>query len=119
MDGDGNYGERYGDFGDGGVDRYWEVLVGRIPYYGSISDLDNILQKTINYENRVCGDSPEWQKKVLLPMVRLDDTTLCYYLGEKIKDNILVPQSHPYHRVYEQDYGLVPPPETIPYYTKG
>ena len=45
MDGDGYYGEWDGDFGTGGVDRFFEVMVGRIPYYGTISALDAILQK--------------------------------------------------------------------------
>lgn len=33
LDGDGYYGEWGHDFGTGGVDRNWEVLVGRIPCY--------------------------------------------------------------------------------------
>lgn len=33
LDGDGYYGEWGDDFGTGGVDRNWEVLVGRIPCY--------------------------------------------------------------------------------------
>ena len=47
-----------GDFNpEGGLDNVWDVLVGRIPYYGEESphgkyaDVDAILQKTINYEN--------------------------------------------------------------------
>ena len=58
LDGDGKYGSR-GDYNPeaGGLDNNWDVLVGRIPYYGEsskhgkYSDVDAILQKTINYEN--------------------------------------------------------------------
>lgn len=57
FDGDGTYGSR-GDFNpEGGLDNVWDVLVGRIPYYGEDSvhgkyaDVDAVLQKTINYEN--------------------------------------------------------------------
>lgn len=57
LDGDGIFGSQ-GDFKPGeGLDNVWDVLAGRIPYYGEDSphgkyaDLDAILQKTINYEN--------------------------------------------------------------------
>ena len=48
-------------------DKYWEVIVGRIPYYGTISVVDNILQKTINYEN---SQQVLWRWKAVLPMDR-------------------------------------------------
>jgi len=35
LDGDGYYGEWDHDFGSGGVDRNWDVLVGRVPCYPS------------------------------------------------------------------------------------
>jgi hypothetical protein len=47
WNGDGRYGMWPDDFGTGGVDQFYELLVGRIPYYGSIKDLDAILRKTI------------------------------------------------------------------------
>jgi len=114
LDGDGFYGEWGDDFGAGGVDRNWEVLVGRIPYYGDITDLDNILAKFVTYENASRSDA-SWRSNVLLPMEPSDGSTPGYHLGEEIKDAILVPKTGwNYHRVYDDDYGLIPLPETIP-----
>ncbi|MCP4639615.1 MAG: hypothetical protein GY851_04250, partial [bacterium] len=42
-----------------------EVKVGRIPYYGTIADLDSILQKIITYETAT-GDQ-SWRQKLLAP----------------------------------------------------
>jgi len=44
-----------------------EVYVGRIPYYGSISDLDKILLKTINYIT-ADGSDIDWRKNVFFPV---------------------------------------------------
>lgn len=66
KDGDQYYGEYVGDWGvPGGVNLAPEVYVGRIPFYGSYSDLDSILQKTIDYANE---SSTSWRKSILLPM---------------------------------------------------
>ena len=64
KDGDTHPGE-YQDFGTGGIDADSEIAVGRIPYYGSTTDLDKILQKIIDYEN-ASGDE-KWRKKLLIP----------------------------------------------------
>ncbi len=64
YDGDGYYGEYFGDYRSGGADKYCEVEVGRIPFYGSYTDLDSILQKTINYCTE--GGSLDWRDKVLI-----------------------------------------------------
>jgi len=119
LDGDGFYGEwpkrngREGDFGDGGVDRFWEVLIGRIPHYGNISDTDAILERIIAYEKQD-ETSAQWRTSCLLPMEPSDSSTPGYHLGEQIKNDILVPHEWSYHRVYEEEYGLVPPPESTP-----
>jgi len=47
------------------VDFAPEVFVGRIPFYGSYTDLDAILQKTIDYGNAV---DIAWRDSILLPM---------------------------------------------------
>ncbi|MBN1845432.1 MAG: hypothetical protein JW810_07085, partial [Sedimentisphaerales bacterium] len=52
KDGDNIFGEYYGDFGSGGADRYCELHVGRIPFYGKYADLDSILRKIVLY----CGE---------------------------------------------------------------
>lgn len=65
LDGDGVIGEYGDDFGVGGIDRDCEIAVGRIPYYGSVEDLDRILQKIITYETTF--DSNNWRKKLLIP----------------------------------------------------
>jgi len=113
KDGDGYYGEWSDDFGTGGVDRHAEVLVGRIPYYGSIGDLDAILQKLIDYELE-WPDDAVWRHDVLLPMEPSDASTPGYHLGEQIKTDAVVPEGWSYHRIYEENYGLTPPPETTP-----
>ncbi|HWQ56551.1 MAG TPA: C25 family cysteine peptidase [Bryobacteraceae bacterium] len=113
RDGDGLSGEYWGDFGAGGIDRYPELLVGRIPFYGSIADLDRILDKIVLYENASPADV-SWRRNVLLPMKPSDEVTPGYHLGEEIKDTVLIPQGWGYHRIYDESYGLNPPPETVP-----
>ncbi len=105
ADGDGIYGES-----EDNVEKYFEVYVGRIPYYGVISDTDHILQKTIDYEN---ASEANWRRNVLLPMVPLDDSTPSYQLGEQIKANLLEPQAITSDRIYDETYGVIPPPEYL------
>lgn len=90
LDADGYYGEWEDDFGVGGVDRFWEVLVGRIPYYGSMSELDAILEKTIYYETQI-GSEEDWRKNALLAMNPLSSSEPSWRIGEEIKDSILAP----------------------------
>ncbi|MBN2214952.1 MAG: choice-of-anchor D domain-containing protein, partial [Bacteroidales bacterium] len=111
LDGDGLYGET-DDFGAGGIDLAAEVLVGRIPYYGSIDDLDHILDKTILYE--ATQATADWRQNILLPMKPSDASTPGYHLGESIKYNFAEPNSWGSHRIYDETYGLIPPPETTP-----
>jgi len=111
LDGDGLYGE-YQDFGDGGIDRNPEVLVGRIPFYGNFTDLDSILQKIIDYESG--NITSGWVGKVLLSMEPSDGSTPGWHLGEAIKNNAASPAGFYSVRVYEQTYGLDPPPEKTP-----
>jgi phosphodiesterase/alkaline phosphatase D-like protein len=116
TDRDGRYGEFDDDF-SGNPPRAAEVAVGRIPYYGVITDLDHILSKIIAYETLPETDI-SWRRNVLLPMKPSDTATPPvtpgYQLGEEIKDGILVPIDWEYHRVYESNYGLSPAPETTP-----
>lgn len=111
LDGDGRYGEWGEDFGSGGVDRHWEVMVGRIPCYKtegaqfpyaeSLEYLDWILEKTMRYE-RQTSDEAEWRKNALLAM--------CFgahscYRAEAIKKQILEPAGWDCHRIYEPNYA--------------
>jgi hypothetical protein len=100
RDGDGKYGEYIDDFLSI-PPRVAEVAVGRIPYYGSISDLDHILSKIIDYETLPDADL-SWRRHVLLPMKPSDNVTPGYQLGEEIRNTILVPNGWTYHRVYDQ-----------------
>jgi hypothetical protein len=93
-----------------GWDKYWEVIVGRIPSYGTMSILDAILLKTINYEN---SQTVLWRRNGLLPMVPLDDTTPAYQCGEQIRDQFYTPNGITSTRIYRSDYGLVPAPEYL------
>ncbi|MCL5103431.1 MAG: C25 family cysteine peptidase, partial [Armatimonadetes bacterium] len=114
IDRDGAYGEDPDDFDTGGIDRIPDVYVGRIPYYGSISDLNHILQKTMDYESGVLGS---WSRTFMLPMKPLDvdpPQTLSYQLGEEIKRDVITPANLIADRIYDNTYGLNPPPEHIP-----
>ena len=128
LNGNGRYGEsgdpynnfEGGDWGPGGIDIQWEVLVGRIPYYGVINDLDRILLKIRSYENTP-KNSIAWRKNTLLAMEPMTDEPIdspryapSYDVGEAIKNNLLLPKNWNFHRIYDEDYGLIPPPETIP-----
>jgi len=93
-----------------GWDKYWEVVVGRIPNYGTISILDAILQKTMSYEN---SHQVLWRRKGLLPMVPLDDTTPAYQCGEQIRSTFYIPNGIASTRIYRDNYGLNPAPEYL------
>jgi len=112
LDGDGQYGEAVGDFGTGGVDRVAEVMIGRIPYYGSIPDLDSILQKIINYET--AASIGDWADRMLLPMKPLDDSTPNWHLGEQIRSNVAIPAELNTYRIYDENYSINPAPEKTP-----
>ena len=112
RDGDGYYGEQDNDFGTGGIDRFPEVIVGRIPFHGSYADLDSILQKTIDYEAGGIGGS--WVRSVLLSAKPSDASTPGYQLCEAIKTDAVQPAGFGAMRVYEQTYGLNPPPDYTP-----
>ncbi len=62
ADGDAQYGE-FAELSS--IDRTPEVLVGRIPYYGVIADLDSILAKSVAY-GQATGDL-SWRQKLLVP----------------------------------------------------
>ncbi|MFH1998129.1 MAG: LamG-like jellyroll fold domain-containing protein [Planctomycetota bacterium] len=111
KDGDGIYGE-YGPGASQGseTDKYFEVFTGRIPYYGNMADTDSILNKIITYENSTDTD---WRRNALLPMVPLDESTPSYQMGEQIKGNFCEPQGVPSDRIYDEPYGLLPPPEYL------
>lgn len=113
LDNDSNYGEYNGDFGTGGVDRFYEVKVGRIPYYATISDLDTILQRIIDYEDDV-NAAEEWRKNILIPSDPLSAGTPGWRIGEQIKWSIAEAEGWSSHRIYDQDYDLDPAPETTP-----
>lgn len=114
ADDDGFFGEWADDFGTNGVDRYWEVRVGRIPFYGDSEDLDHILLKVIRYQRETL-ESATWRKHVLFPIKPLDSVTPGYQLGETIKDNFIGNKCRwSSHRIYDEMYNLNPPPETTP-----
>jgi len=84
-----------------------ELAVGRIPYYGDISDLDSILAKIVAYE-AVAATNATWRLRCLLPM-QSDLFFNTYHIGDWIKDNVLTHCDWEHHRVYDQGS-----PETSP-----
>lgn len=111
RDGDGYAGEQPDDFGTGGIDRIADVYVGRIPYYGNINDLDNILQKIIDYESIPQDD---WSHNIILAMKPLDSYTPGYQLGEEINRDFGPTRGLTTMRVYDSTYNLDPTPECYP-----
>jgi len=104
INGNGYYGE-WSDFtASGGVDFSPEVLIGRIPVYGTgYSILDSILQKTIDYET---STSTAWRKSALLPMSFSDSTpTDGAYLAEQMKSDYLSPNGYTSYRMYQKGSG--------------
>ncbi|PIP18983.1 MAG: hypothetical protein COX41_05335, partial [Candidatus Omnitrophica bacterium CG23_combo_of_CG06-09_8_20_14_all_41_10] len=118
SDGDGYYGEPFEDniYNEPDGDLFPEVYVGRIPFYGSYTDLDSILNKTIHYSGI--------KQNILLPMA------ICNYENEEgsgcdrgdgrdlpkyVVEDIAIPNGYGYHVMYER-CGLDPVPTTAPYY---
>lgn len=107
LDDDGNFGEYPDDFGPYGVDTAIEVYVGRIPVYGSsVTDLDLILQKTIDYGTD--SGSKSWRYRVLLPMEPSDSSTDGHMLGEGIRTNYAELRGWSSYRIYDDSYGCSP-----------
>ncbi len=102
LNGDGLFGTFQKDFGNGGADQDAEVIVGRIPYYGSSTDLDKILAKSIRYENEV---SREWRKRILLPMEPSSASQSGFHLGERVKTDFCDPNQWSYYRLYDEYNG--------------
>ncbi|MBN2211839.1 MAG: hypothetical protein JW709_10635, partial [Sedimentisphaerales bacterium] len=108
KDNDGRMGEGDDDFGSLYANALNEVVVGRIPYYGSLIDLNSILRKTVTYE-RQFGSATNWRKNCLLPMKPLNEEDPSWPLGEAIKDSFLVPNSWDYYRIYDTPAAYPPP----------
>ena len=105
------YGEWNGDYDGvtGGVDFTPEVYVGRIPFYGSYTDLDDILQKTMDYENET---NTSWRKSILLPM---SFSTASYDgapLAQQMWDDYLTGAGYSRWRQYQQGNGACGPDST-------
>ncbi len=115
LDGDGKHGEfgnpdpnnpaNSGDFAPNGsellgVNRGYELKVGRIPVYSEIGmgALDHILTKTITYQ-RATHDSIAWRKAALLAA----EGGNRFFFGELIHDEILIPNNFESYRVYDAD----------------
>jgi len=98
-----------GDNGPGGVEFAPEVYVGRIPVYNDdYVTLDAILQKIITYETAVV---PAWRHSLLTANVYLWPDQSDYLLGEALKADFADPLGFSSYRIYESDFGIVPPPE--------
>jgi hypothetical protein len=88
-----------------------EVYVGRIPYYGVMSDLDAILQKIISYENASRANL-SWRGNALLPIDKTEINMNSEDIGEWAKEDAMIPQGWAYHRVYDRNRGSGP--DTMP-----
>jgi len=112
LDGDSKWGEWQADFNPtNDYPTAYDVYVGRIPYYGVISDLDAILQKLVSYEN-ASRPNLSWRGNALLPIDNYEMDMNPEEIGEWAKEDVLIPHGWAYHRAYDRDrgFGL----ETIP-----
>ena len=124
LDGDGLFGEYYGDGGLGGVDFYPEVYVGRIPVYeDDYRTLAEILKKTMDYWITYGS----WRKKALLPVAISNyenengegwHRTDGLQMPKHVIEDILIPADfNSYYVLYESyKYGIDPVPKTAPYF---
>jgi len=109
LNGDDYYGDYTYDRGTGGIDLVPEAYVGRIPCYGSITDLDAILQKLVAYETTT-GDLSSRRTGLIAAGIldyanedhsgcsRTDNSSW----GEACKTDIFVAAGAAYHRMYEK-----------------
>ncbi len=112
LDSDGYIGENE-DFGTGGVDYNVEMVIGRVPCYGNLTDYDHILSKLIGYQTATTV--PAKMGRVMYACKPLDAVTPGYQLGEYIRtDACLALRGRECWRMYDGDYGLVPPPDAYP-----
>lgn len=96
-----------GDKDNGNPDHHAEIIVGRIPVYDDdYVQLDKIIRKIIDYETD--PENIDWRKSLLLPMVPMDDITTSVGLGEALMNDVAIPNSFTYYRIYQEDYGLGP-----------
>jgi len=73
-------------------------IAGAIPKSVDYTELDKILEKTINYAPATWDNEG---KNVLLPMEPSDGSTPGYHLGDQIKNHFAVPNGFGYRRVYD------------------
>ena len=100
LDNDDRYGEKIDDFGPGGIEPGYDIIVGRIPHYPSdtSTDLNDILTKIIDYNDDTYNGACSWRTSVLMPIDPLDPSgDSAYLMGEYIKDDILIPNNWTYH----------------------
>jgi len=105
LNGNGIYGQETVDEGPGGIDKYSEISVGRIPFYGVVADLDKILAKSVRYQKET---DISWRANVLASMRTLWEPTPEYYVGEYIKTNLTTPRGWGIYRIYDSLYGTDP-----------
>ena len=116
---DKNQNGYYGEFDDyrsdyynnySGIDNYYDVIVGRIPFYLNTTEVDKILARTIDYQNaRNNTQNQIWRKSTLLPMSTLEGgVSYGFYLGEEIDNKIIKTKTSPPlwpspYKIYDSD----------------
>lgn len=106
KDADQYYGEFSGDWGvTGGVDFFPEVFVGRIPFYDNYTDLNDILQKIMDYANET---NTAWRKSILMPMSYSADGYDGAPLAEQMWADYLNAAGYTRWRQYQQGSSVCP-----------
>lgn len=109
LNGDGFSGQEGVDDGVGGLDKFCEIAVGRIPFYGNFADLDRILAKTIRYMQET---DISWRSNVLFSARQMFFPFNNHYVAEYLKTDLLSPKGWGVFRVYDSAFGVSP--EKIP-----
>lgn len=102
VNSNGYFGDYYDYCTNNGPNRAYAVAVGRIPFYGSLTQLDAILRKTREYENAAVSERA-WRRKVLLACPDLIDLDYIFNgrpLGEAMTDEIVRPAGFRCEQLY-------------------
>ncbi|MBK9579742.1 MAG: fibronectin type III domain-containing protein [Fibrobacterota bacterium] len=105
LNGDGFSGQEGVDDGIGGLDKFCEIAVGRVPFYGNFADLDRILAKTVRYMQET---DISWRSNVLFSARQMFSPFNNHYVAELLRTDLLAPKGWGVYRVYDSAFGVSP-----------
>lgn len=102
---------RYYEYSEEGIsrnrfDQYPEIHVGRLPVYnGSISDVEMLLQRMIDYMTESKADAESYRFNAVMPLNTFNDAQNGICFGEEVRTRILDPNNYSYKRIYYNHAG--------------